>query len=1123
MKSVLKKSERPRSDTSTRLERLQLRLRAMRQVHRLLLTETDPERLIERVCELLTKSTVYRDASIVLDGDQAARRLALLAELPLVASSSSDLTPKPGNADAAPARASAELTRLTHQLEQEGVSWGTIMASLPEAVADTGEEREQLRDLAQGLALALTQMAKHRSAPPTPPPPPAMPPAERVDGVHPHHLQSVFEELHGVPIQIYDEERRVVLWNPASERLYGYAREEALGKRLEELIIPPETREGVIDLVRNWYATGEAHAATEFELRNKKGERLRVYSNHVLIPNPRGRKELFSIDVDLTEMRRVEKHMAALSAVVENSDNIVVIKDLDLRVVATNRAFADVAGHETVESMIGKTDAEIFGVTPDTEPIRSYMADERFAQTLEPGHSILREEPVVTADGRRLTYLTRKYPIFSPSGTLIGTGNISTNITERNLSEKRLRETEQRFSTAFEHSPAPLVLSEIESGRLIDVNDRWVKMLGFTREEQIGRTSKAVGIWQDPEVRDRLVAVLRVEGRFQDEAIRFRRKSGETILCLWSAETVQLGGQQRMLSMITDVTKLRAAEHARERAQEELLEQTRSLELRNRIAQVFLTSPSEEIHSDVLQVLRDFFESRFGYFGYINDEGDLVCPTMTREIWEDCQIDDKSIVFPRKSWGGLWGRSLVEKRTLISNGSLRVPEGHLPLENAIATPILHRGECIGQFVLGNSERGFDERSIERLESAATMTAPILHSMLETARRKLHQRDLEGQLRQAQKMEAVGRLAGGVAHDFNNMLTVISMNAKLLLSDSPPDHSMREELEEIREAAQRSINLTRQLLAFAREQPVAPRVVELNDAVGNMLKMLQRLIGADVTVRWEPGEALWSLHLDPSQIDQILANLCVNARDAISDVGEIRISTQNVFVDAERSERQPGTRTGDYVMLSVRDDGCGIEESALALIFEPFFTTKEVGKGTGLGLATVYGAVYQNGGFLEVESEVGRGTTFHIYLPRHQPTTLKPPQDTTQGERARRKASILLVDDEAAILRLARRFLEAKGHELLTATTPTEALRIATEHAGKIHLLITDVVMPEMNGRSLAASIAALQPGMKCLFMSGYSGNVLSERGVADESANLLQKPFSDTELLTMVESLLQAE
>lgn len=380
--------------------------------------------------------------------------------------------------------------------------------------------------------------------------------------------------------------------------------------------------------------------------------------------------------------------------------------------------------------------------------------------------------------------------------------------------------------------------------------------------------------------------------------------------------------------------------------------------------------------------------------------------------------------------------------------------------------------------------------------------------------------LEDQLQQAQKLESVGRLAGGVAHDFNNMLGVILGQTELALLKIDPDHPMYSNIREIRKAAERSADLTRQLLAFARKQTVSPIVLDLNETVTGMLQMLRRLIGEDIHLKWEPEEGLWPVKMDPSQIDQILANLCVNARDAISGVGTMTIEAENITFSEDHTGSQPGFRAGEYVRISVSDDGCGMDKETLSYMFEPFYTTKGVSEGTGLGLSTVYGAVKQNKGFINAYSELGRGTTISIYLPRYEGQAgqicKKSPSETTpQG-----KETILLVEDEPAILEVVTEILLMQGYTVLDASTPGEAVRIATEHAGEINLLLTDVVMPEMNGRDLAKTVQPLYPNIKHLFMSGYTANVIANQGILDEGVHFIQKPFSAKDLAVKVREAL---
>jgi PAS domain S-box-containing protein len=391
-------------------------------------------------------------------------------------------------------------------------------------------------------------------------------------------------------------------------------------------------------------------------------------------------------------------------------------------------------------------------------------------------------------------------------------------------------------------------------------------------------------------------------------------------------------------------------------------------------------------------------------------------------------------------------------------------------------------------------------------------ATVSHDITEQRRAEAERKKLQDQLTQAQKMESVGRLAGGVAHDFNNMLSVILGNTEMAMADMAPDNPLHNKFSEIFSAARRSADITRQLLAFARKQTIAPTVLNLNDTIGSMLKMLRRLIGEDIDLAWLPAANIRPVRMDPSQIDQILANLCVNARDAIADVGKITIETGNATFDSTYCAEHPGFVAGDFVLLAVSDDGCGMNQDTLANLFEPFFTTKDMGKGTGLGLSTVYGIVKQNNGFINVYSEPDQGTTFRIYLPRYLAETESPEKKTSDKINLNGTETILLVEDEPSILKMTRMMLERMGYKVLAAGRPGDAISLAREHAGEIHLLMTDVVMPEMNGRDLAQNVLSLYPRLKCLFMSGFTSNVIAHHGVLDEGVQFIQKPFSREQL-----------
>jgi PAS domain S-box-containing protein len=386
------------------------------------------------------------------------------------------------------------------------------------------------------------------------------------------------------------------------------------------------------------------------------------------------------------------------------------------------------------------------------------------------------------------------------------------------------------------------------------------------------------------------------------------------------------------------------------------------------------------------------------------------------------------------------------------------------------------------------------------------------------------RALEQQLRQSQKMEAVGRLAGGIAHDFNNLLMVISGYSEFLLDRLGPDPALRGPAQEIASAAVRATSLTRQLLAFSRKQMLAPKILDLNSVVTENLKMLNRMIGEDIELVMVPAAELGTVRADAGQIEQVIMNLAVNARDAMPAGGKLTIETSNVSLDEDYARFHAPLRPGNYVMLAISDTGAGMDSETQSHIFEPFFTTKGP-KGTGLGLSTVYGIVKQSGGYIWVYSEAGKGTTFKVYLPRVADTVETPAQVAVPAESAAAEPgteTVLLVEDEANLRYLARQFLEKQGYRVVEAADGAAAMQIAVAHEGVIHLLLTDVIMPGMNGRELAQRISEIRPNVKVLYMSGYTENVIGSNGTLDAGVRLLQKPFSLRDLKSKVREVLDS-
>jgi len=631
--------------------------------------------------------------------------------------------------------------------------------------------------------------------------------------------------------------------------------------------------------------------------------------------------------------------------------------------------------------------------------------------------------------------------------------------------EAATRESNERFALAFQTSPWAMTITRAADGKFIDVNDAFTTMTGYTREEALAGTSVDMNLWVDGVDRDRVLTALSAGQPVMGEEFLFRRKDGTIMTGFFSARTIQLGQSMCVLSSINDITLRKLAEADRDRLTTAIEQAGEAIIITDIEGTIEYVNPAfervtgyspEEVRGQNPRVLKSG-EHPDSYY---------------RELWQTI------------SSGQTWEGRIVNKRK----------DGTLYTEEATISPVFDAAGRIVNYVAVKRD------ITEQLRVAA-------------------------QFQQALKMESVGRLAGGVAHDYNNMLSVIVGYAELAQGRTSPDEPLYADLDEIVKAAKRSAEITKQLLTFARKQAIAPHVLDLNKTVEGMLKMLARLIGEDIDLVWRPGSGVWPVRMDPAQIDQILANLCVNARDAISDVGRVVIETENVILDETYTGEGVGPVSGEYVLLSVRDDGSGMDEETLSQVFEPFFTTKGVGRGTGLGLGTVYGIVKQNEGLIDVESELGRGTRFKIYLPRHVGEAEESAPGTVADSPPSRGETILIVEDEAAILKLAVRILVEMGYQVISAGTPGQALEVAAEHAkggplGVIDLLLTDVIMPEMNGRELAERLRATYPDLRTLFMSGYTADVIVNRGVLDEGVHFIQKPFSMLEMAAKVREAL---
>ena len=623
-----------------------------------------------------------------------------------------------------------------------------------------------------------------------------------------------------------------------------------------------------------------------------------------------------SLELESAEQRYRQLFERSLAGVIRTT--------LDGRILDCNLACARIFGYPTCEELIASPITDRYFSPEDRN---TFIAILRKVKSLTNYEQCLRRK-----DGSKVWLLGSATLVEGAGGQPAVNEETFVDITER-------RNAEETFRKAFNANPEPITIATIPEGRYVDVNESFLRVTGYSREEVIGRTSRELNFWARPEDRANFIQMFLRQGSVRDLEITFRTKSGEIRVAVDSAEAIEVAGQECAIAIFRDITE-------------------------------------------------------------------------------------------RKS-------------------------------------------------------------------------------------------LEKQLRQTQKMEAVGQLSGGIAHDFNNLLGVIIGYSEILEHRLAPDDPLRKECLQIKKAGQSAASLTRQLLAFSRQQVLEPRVLDLNAIVLNVEKMLRRLIGEHIDLRTNLEPALGSVKADQSQIEQVIINLAVNARDAMMHGGKLIIETSNVNLDEGYARLHSPQKPGPYVLLSVADTGIGMDAETQARIFEPFFTTKELGKGTGLGLSTVYGIVRQSGGHIWVYSEPGQGTTFKVYLPLAGQTVRLQQSPASPAEPLRGSETILLVEDEEALRGLTRSLLENSGYTVLEAELPEAATEIARQHRGTIHLLLTDMVMPGMNGRVLAANLAAFRPEMKVVYMSGYTG--FTHAGLADPEISLLAKPFNRETLLRKVREALVSE
>ncbi|MCC6928361.1 MAG: PAS domain S-box protein [Gemmatimonadaceae bacterium] len=751
-------------------------------------------------------------------------------------------------------------------------------------------------------------------------------------------------------------------------------------------------------------------------------------------------------------MTTPSRQNSLLEAVFEASPFGLAVYDASMRFVRVNAVFAAIHGLP-VDVYIGRTLRDVLpALAPDVEPV--------VARAL--AGEVVRDVPLsgetAAQPGVRRHWNASYLPI-----TVDGEAGVAVFVEERTAqveAQRALRESEARFRAIAASSPIGIILSDVDS-RLVYANAATERMAGVSSEALQGFGWSNVVHPEDlPRLQQLITESIRTQAGGYSISLRLQRPEGDVLwVDVLARDFVQDGVRTGRLTLVIDHTETRRMEAALLESEERFRELAENVD-----AVFYLARPDGSV---------EYVSPGFASIWGLSPEALYANP----RLWlESMHADDRERV-----------RQLVQRDRVRFRAEYRIvrPDGEVRWISDRSFPVL---DAAGE--------------VRRVAGVATDDT-LRHS-------------LEAQLLQAQRLESIGRLAGGVAHDFNNLLTVILSHAAFARQDVS---QAGEDLSAIEQAGVRASELTAQLLAFARRQVIEPRIVDLNALTGQVDRMLRRLIGAHVQLQTVCADALWPVRVDPAQMEQVLVNLAVNARDAMPDGGTLIIETANVVLDEGYAAAHAGVTPGEYVMLAVSDSGKGIEAHVLPMVFEPFYTTKPSGSGTGLGLATCYGIVKQAGGHIWAYSEPGNGASFKIYLPRGTgtPSELAPAEAATPQ---RGYETVLLVEDDEDVRAIAVRTLREQGFTVLEAYDGEDALQVAGAHAGEIHILVTDVVMPRLGGKELAAKLSAERPSMKVLFASGYTRNAIVHQGVLEDGIHFLQKPYVPATLTRRVRDVL---
>jgi PAS domain S-box-containing protein len=861
-------------------------------------------------------------------------------------------------------------------------------------------------------------------------------------------LMSQMLDAAPVIINIIDEFGRIRYANRASVHQYGYdTAEEMAGLTVQELDVP-EHGSLIETRMAKVMAKGEVRFEVQHRRRGGSVFPLEVMAKRIAWE---GRNAVLSIAVDVSERKKADEALMhsydLMQYVIEHTNSMVAVHDRDLRYVYVSQRYVDEFRIKE-PNIVGKHHYEIFPNLPHRlrDVHQRVLAGEVLGAERDPYHH---------EDGTIDWMNWQCRPWYAGDGSVAGIVVYIQNMTEWVQADEALRRSEEFQRAIISASPLGIITLDLE-GQVLSWNKAAERMYGWSCEEVKGKLQPNVPEDQLEISRARRAKVIRGESFNQYEVTRIR-KDGSSIEV--SISTVPIydkdGHISAILGVHMDITERRKAEEAR-----------RLSEYRYRA--IFEQASDGIIVHDLAGNLVDFNDVAAFQSGWTREE------LIGKTVFDFLVDKDRNEILE------LWDRLPMHEPVMIEKMHRKKDGTSLPAEVKIEKVLFDDQKMIVALVRDLTERKEHEKQQERVNA---------------------------QLAQAQKMEAVGRLAGGVAHDFNNMLSVINGYAEMLLNRYAEDGPHRKMIQGIHTAGTKSAELVRQLLAFARKQSVAPQVLNLNDSVNGLLPMLRRLVGENITLLWKPSFYHLKIKIDPTQMHQLLTNLIINSRDAIEDVGTITIKTDSINLNHQLKLQHFECPPGKYVYLEVSDTGVGMDEHTLMNAFEPFFTTKPEGKGTGLGLSTVFGIINQNGGCIDVKSQPGIGTSFNIYFPQQEHTLENTVKVEDNPKILAGTETILLVEDKPEALKLFKNMLESLGYHVLCTETPEDALQIARDYHGTIDLLLTDVIMPEMNGMTLRNNVAKIRHNIRTIFMSGYSANIV-DRNSLGADIHFLEKPFT---------------